>query len=156
MRSVSPSPAILENVAELPSPTTGRRSSVPGIARVMVSRGPSAASNSLGWTARVTPASAASFRYSRRVIMGTSLSGGGRFIWFFSQLRERRTADPAELLFSRQQTGAGRGRRELYCPAGRLGGVSGRGLAARVARGAPPACGGADTGTRSGAPVQWL
>src|SRR5690606_36421768 len=34
--------------------------------------------------------------------------------WFFSQLRgERRTADPAELLFSKQQNGAGRGRSGL-------------------------------------------
>src|SRR5690606_14247031 len=44
---------------------------------------------------------------------------------FFSQLRgERRTADPAELLFSRQQNGAGRGRSGLYVPAGWLEGLS--------------------------------
>src|SRR5690606_30121598 len=51
---------------------------------------------------------------------------------FFSQLRERRTADRAELLVSRQQTGVGRGRRGLYVPAGWLGGVWGRKLAARA------------------------
>src|SRR5690606_17941179 len=49
---------------------------------------------------------------------------------FFSQLRgERRTADPAELLFSRQQNGAGRGRSGLYVPAGWLEGLSRMGLA---------------------------
>src|SRR5690606_16045664 len=58
----------------------------------------------------------------------------GPFFWFFSQLRERRTADRAELLVSRQQTGVGRGRRGLYVPAGWLGGVWGRKLAARAPR----------------------
>ena len=45
--------------------------------------------------------------------------------WFFSQLRERRTADPVNLWLSRLQIEAGRGRRELYCPTGWLGGISG-------------------------------
>ena len=51
---------------------------------------------------------------------------------FFSHLREWHTADPADLLVSKQQTGAGRGRRGLYFPAGRLGGVSRIRLAPRV------------------------
>src|SRR3546814_19464189 len=44
---------------------------------------------------------------------------------FFSQLRERRTADRQNCCCLRQQTGAGRGRRGLYCTAGCLGGVAG-------------------------------
>src|SRR5690606_26562700 len=66
---------------------------------------------------------------------------------FFSQLRgERRTADPAELLFSRQQDGAGRGRSGLYVPAGWLGGVSRWGWA--VGGSGLPVLGGAGTGGR--------
>lgn len=58
------------------------------------------------------------------------VSPRGAFFWFFSQLRgERHTADPADLLVSKQQTGAGRGRDGLYVPAGRLGGVRGNGVA---------------------------
>ncbi|WP_244477836.1 hypothetical protein [Stenotrophomonas koreensis] len=67
---------------------------------------------------------------------------------FFSQLRgERRTADRAELLFSRQQAGAGRGRRGLYCATGWLGGISGGGLAARATRSSSLADLGADAST---------
>ncbi|WP_425479002.1 hypothetical protein [Aerosticca soli] len=45
-------------------------------------------------------------------------------IRFFSQLSgERRTADGSDLLFLRQQTGAGRGRAGLYVPSGRLDGI---------------------------------
>lgn len=67
---------------------------------------------------------------------------------FFSQLRgERRTADRAELLFSRQQAGAGRGRWGLYCATGWLGGISGGGLAARATRSSSLADLGADAST---------
>src|SRR5690606_10681426 len=70
-------------------------------------------------------------------------------IWFFSQLRgERRTADPAELLFSRQQNGAGRGRSGLYVPAGWLEGLSRMGLASGGS--GRPVLGGAGTGARRG------
>src|SRR5690606_15921216 len=78
----------------------------------------------------------------------------GVFSWFFSQLRgERRTADPAELLFSRQQNGAGRGRSGLYVPAGWLEGLSRMGLASGGS--GRPVLGGAGTGARRGrrAPV---
>src|SRR5690554_2133065 len=57
-----------ENEAELPSPTTGSCSVVPGIARVMSWRGLSSASSSFGLIAMATPVRAESFRYSRRVI----------------------------------------------------------------------------------------
>src|SRR5690606_31209196 len=68
---------------------------------------------------------------------------------FFSQLRgERRTADPAELLFSRQQNGAGRGRSGLYVPAGWLEGLSRMGLASGGS--GRPVLGGAGTGARRG------
>src|SRR5690606_363649 len=74
---------------------------------------------------------------------------GGAFFWFFSQLRgERRTADPAELLFSRQQNGAGRGRSGLYVPAGWLEGLSRMGLASGGS--GRPVLGGAGTGARRG------
>ena len=73
------------------------------------------------------------FKPHQRVHAGIRSIRGARSIQknrFFSQLRgERHTADPAELLFSRQQNGAGRGRSGLYVPAGRLGGVSRLGLA---------------------------
>src|SRR5690606_4124794 len=69
----------------------------------------------------------------------------GQKIRFFSQLRgERRTADPAELLFSRQQNGAGRGRSGLYVPAGWLEGLSRMGLASGGS--GRPVLGGAGTG----------
>ena len=44
---------------------------------------------------------------------------------FFAQLSGWHTADPADLLVSRQQIEAGRGQWRLYDSAGRLGGVSG-------------------------------
>ena len=56
-------------------------------------------------------------------IAAVAPANGKRKKRFFSHLRERRTADPANLLVSRQQIGAGRGRRGLYFPAGRLGGL---------------------------------
>src|SRR5690606_27471502 len=82
-----------------------------------------------------------------------SMSGCGAGVagnfWFFSQLRgERRTADPAELLFSRQQNGAGRGRSGLYVPAGWLEGLSRMGLASGGS--GRPVLGGAGTGARRG------
>ena len=71
----------------------------------------------------------------RRLFLGepiieADLLERGQKFRFFSQLRgERHTADPADLLVSKQQTGAGRGRDGLYVPAGRLGGVRGNGVA---------------------------
>ena len=56
------------------------------------------------------------------------------FFRFFSQLRERRTADPANLLVSRQQIGAGRGRDGFYVRARGLGRISSAFLGARGAR----------------------
>ena len=51
-------------------------------------------------------------------------TGHADFFWFFAHLSGWRTADPADLLVSRQQIEAGRGHRELYVSAGLLGGVS--------------------------------
>src|SRR5690606_16768817 len=82
-------------------------------------------------------------------LRGSGRWPAGRFFWFFSQLRgERRTADPAELLFSRQQNGAGRGRSGLYVPAGWLEGLSRMGLASGGS--GRPVLGGAGTGARRG------
>ena len=54
--------------------------------------------------------------------------------WFFSHLRERRTADPVNLWLSRLQIGADRGRRGLYDPAWGLVWVPGVFMAARASR----------------------
>src|SRR5690606_26570817 len=132
-------PAVGENFLHSPTPMYMCRLLAPRPLRPSRPRRPQAAACAGRWPPQAC---------RKRGTPFGEIAMSGNF-WFFSQLRgERRTADPAELLFSRQQNGAGRGRSGLYVPAGWLEGLSRMGLASGGS--GRPVLGGAGTGDRRG------